>query len=364
VAHDFNNLLTVILANSALVLKGAPPAVAGPLRAIEQAATKAAELTAKLLGFARRSAIHLEPLALNDVVRETAELLRRTIDPRIDLDLRLAGDLWAVEADRSMVSQVLMNLCLNARDAMPEGGRLTVETSNLSLDETETGSNLDARPGEFTRLRVRDTGCGIPPEVRARIFEPFFTTKDVGKGTGMGLAMVYGIVRMHNGWIEVESDVGSGTEFDVYLPRSRRTPVAPPEPPPPPTGGRETVLLVDDEPMIRDLGVAILERFGYRVLLACDGREAIDIYRDRGREIDLVVLDLTMPNLSGRDASRELRRIDPGVRILFTSGYSADYLDDSSELPALGFVSKPYRPDELAAAVRAALDRAPASPDG
>jgi PAS domain S-box-containing protein len=358
VAHDFNNLLTAVLGNLSLVQKMLPadhPA-RDLLAASDKAAWRAAELTRQLLGFARRATVRLEPVDVNAAVAETVALLRRAIDPRIVLDGRPAPDLDTVLADLGQIGQVLMNLCLNARDAMPDGGTLTLETANAAVTVDHARRHVDARPGAFVRLTVTDTGAGIPPAARARVFEPFFTTKGIGRGTGLGLAMVHGIVRQHDGWVEVESEVGRGTRFDVYLPRSGRPAVAPLPPAPPPDGGTETVLLADDEPMLRTLGKAILEAQGYRVLVAADGQEAVEAYRREAGRIDLVILDLSMPRLSGRDACRQLVALDPAVRVLLSSGYAADQAASVQEAGVRGFVGKPYRPAGLAAAVRAALD--------
>jgi PAS domain S-box-containing protein len=359
VAHDFNNLLTAVLGHLALAQEQLPadhPArelVAGG----EQAAWRAADLTRQLLGFARRHALRLEPTDPAACVAETVALLRRTIDPRIAIDVRTDPPPGPVLADAGQIGQVLLNLCLNARDAMPEGGTLTLEAADVTVDEAHAGRHVAARPGAYVRLRVADTGAGIPPEVRERIFEPFFTTKGPGQGTGLGLAVVHGIVEQHRGWVEVASEPGRGSRFDVYLPRSPR-PTPPPAPAPAaaPARGTETVLLADDEPMIRTLGRAILEPRGYRVLLAADGQEAVDVFRREQGHIDLVILDLTMPRLSGRDACRELARLDPNVRVLLSSGYAADQAGALGEAGVRGFVGKPYRPADLTAAVRAALD--------
>jgi PAS domain S-box-containing protein len=408
VAHDFNNLLTVILGNVSLILAGRRvPHVESALRAtkdlalkttlaedsepatesnapllvqMERAALRAAELTRQLLGFSRRTALRLEPSDLNPAVEAIAGLLRRAIDPRIILETRNSGDSWLVQADLTQINQVLMNLCLNARDAMPEGGRLLLETESVVLTDESVRGHLEARPGEFVRLRVQDTGHGIAPEILPRIFEPFFTTKGTGGGTGLGLAMVYGIIKQHQGWIECASKVNEGTCFDIYLPRqlpslslrgrgdggegAKLAALGPPHPNLPPQGqrepcgGGETILLVDDEPMIRNLGRTILQGYGYRVLLAQDGLEALDIYRAQAGRIDLIVLDLTMPRLSGQDAFRRLLEVDPNVRVLFASGYSAEQIINLGSDRILGFIGKPYRPEELAYQVRAALGSA------
>jgi PAS domain S-box-containing protein len=359
-AHDFNNLLTAVLGNLSLLLSGLP--AGDPNREFatgaERAAQRAAGLTSQLLGISRRSVLRPQPLSLNATVEEVLAMLRRTIDPRISLEPRRAEDLGLVEADPGQMTQVLLNLCLNARDAMPEGGRLVIETANVVVAEAPPRPHLGARAGAFVRLRVSDTGTGIAPELLDRIFEPFFTTKAPGQGTGLGLAMVFGIVQQHRGWVECASEVGRGSCFDVYLARAvaleaRTAPPSAEEPPP----GRETVLLVDDEPMIRQLGGTILRRYGYQVLEAEDGQEAVDVFRQNADRIDLVVLDLTMPRLSGHETYRVLRELKPAVRVLFASGYSAEYLTEADREHAHGFVNKPYRAEELARLVREALDR-------
>jgi PAS domain S-box-containing protein len=363
VAHDFNNLLTVILGNVSLLRAGRAPEEIDDelLSATEKAALRAAELTNKLLGFSRRTALRLVETNLNTCVEETVMILRRTIDPAITIEVNLAPNLWKVEADPSQMNQVLMNLCLNARDAMPKGGRLRLETSNGVLDEDYARLHLEARPGEFVRLRVEDTGHGIPPEVRQRIFEPFFTTKEPGKGTGLGLAMVFGIIKQHQGWIDCYSEVDRGTRFDIYLPRYQRPDETAPgtAAAPLPLQGHETILLVDDEAMIRTLGQNILQSYGYRVLVAEDGARAVDIYHREQPHIDLVLLDVTMPGLSGREASQQLLQINPEVRIVFASGYSAEEIAQWPGEHVQGFVRKPYLPEELAQAVRARLEKRP-----
>jgi PAS domain S-box-containing protein len=365
VAHDFNNLLTAILGNTSLVLANLPAADANRelLQANEKAARRAAELTQQLLGFSRQTMLRLEPTNLHNAIHDTVKILRRTIDPRITVEVRSAPVLRQVRADPGQMSQVLMNLCLNARDAMPNGGRLLVETEPVVLDEEASRRHLDARPGEFVRLSVSDTGHGIPPDIRSRIFDPFFTTKEPGKGTGLGLAMVFGIIKQHQGWIECASEVGQGTRFDIYLPRAGEEAV-PPAPAPATRSasgrGTETILLADDEAMIRNLARAVLEQHGYQVLLAADGLEAVETYRRERHRIALVILDLTMPRLSGRDALRQLLQIDPQVRVLLASGYSAEHLSELEEDQIAGFIGKPYRVDELAKTVRATLDRAKA----
>ena len=359
VAHDFNNLLTVILAS--LSMLGQSSTLNGDERELlsqaESAASRAAALTNQLLGFSRRKAVLLETVDPNRCIRDTVSMLRRTIGPAVEILVETAADLWQVEADPNQIGQVLMNLCLNARDAMPNGGRLQLAAANVVVDEQYVDGNVQARKGDHVRLRVEDNGQGIPPEVLPHIFEPFYTTKAVGKGTGLGLAMTYSILRQSGGWIECHSRVGVGTRFDLYLPRCTRSafpaPTVAVTPAPPPISA--TVLLVDDEEMIRNIGRLVLRQHGYQVLLAKDGLDALEVYqREQGR-IDLVILDLLMPRLGGRDALRRLRQIDPGVRVLFSSGYSPETVTESAADGVLGMISKPYRPQDVADAVRQAL---------
>jgi PAS domain S-box-containing protein len=361
IAHDFNNLLTVIQGNVSLLLRDAPAGSPGLefLRAIEKASGRAAELVRQLLAYSRRTILWLKPIHPEQAVEEMVTILRRTIDPRITVEVASAPDLWPVQADPTQVHQVLMNLCLNARDAMPEGGRLVLETDNVELTPETVHNRPEARVGQFVRLRVRDTGHGIPPAVLPRIFDPFFTTKEQGKGTGLGLALVFGIVKQHRGWIECTSEVNQGTTFTIFLPRSTAPVAATPEPRPatsPPTG-HETIFLVDDEDMIRSLGRRMLQRAGYEVLLAANGEQALEVYRQAHSRIDLVILDLTMPRLSGKDALRQLVRINPAARVIIASGYSAEDMDVSGLDKVIAFIPKPFREEDLLKAVRQALDR-------
>lgn len=363
IAHDFNNLLTGILGNLALALADLPDGhpCRDLLTSAETAGFRAADLIRQLLSFSRRAPLQPVSLNLNTSIDETVRLLRSTLDPRIILNIKAEPKLWQIQADASQISQVLMNLCLNARDAMPQGGNLTLETANVRLDRDRASVSLDGRPGDFVHLCVSDNGQGMPPEVREHIFEPFFTTKEPGKGTGLGLAMVFGIVKQHGGWIECTSAVGQGTYFDIYLPR-----LAAPKAAPAAIGtidgvrgGKETILLADDEEMVGRLGETTLKRHGYQVLIASDGTEALDVYRRRGRDIDLVILDLSMPKLSGPDTLRELRKINPTVHVLISSGFCSDEDRLTIEKEGIaGFVAKPYRPADLARKVREVLDRA------
>jgi CheY-like chemotaxis protein len=304
----------------------------------------------------------LRPLPLSESAREVVTILERTIDPRVRVEVRAAPELGLVQADAGQMTQVLMNLCINACDAMPEGGTLTLETANVTVDEAQARNRVGARPGPFVRLSVTDTGHGIAPEHLPRIFDPFFTTKPAGKGTGLGLAMVFGIVQQHQGWVECHSTVGRGTRFELYLPRYEPAPAAPAPTAPRPgqlsvsSLGTEVILLAEDNDMLRTLASTFLRRHGYQVIAAADGQEAVEEYqRHRGR-VAAVVLDLMMPRLSGRDALRRLREIDPGVRVVFASGYSDTQLSEEEQTSVQGFVNKPYQERDLVHAVRAALD--------
>jgi two-component system cell cycle sensor histidine kinase/response regulator CckA len=359
IAHDFNNLLTPICGFAELLLEKAPESSEQQeyLRQIRVAAERAAALTGQLRLFTRQAKGERRPLQLNSVVEETHDLLERSIPKGIAIELRLESELWAVEADSSQISQVLMNLGVNARDAMPDGGTLTLETRNVTLDEEWARAILEARPGRYVRLSVSDTGCGMSPEVQARLFEPFFTTKEVGQGTGLGLSIVYGIVKGHKGFINVYSEEGRGSTLHVYLPviegAVEEREVEGLELP----AGTETILLVDDEEMVRALGQAVLEPCGYTVLMAEDGVQALEVYQAHQGEIGLVVLDVIMPQMGGFECLRRLRELDPRVRVLISTGYTARGL--AQELVAegaLGVVEKPFQIHDFATAVRGALD--------
>jgi two-component system cell cycle sensor histidine kinase/response regulator CckA len=360
VAHDFNNLLTAILANLSLVLGDTPvPAAAREaLQSAEQATIRAAELTRTLLGFARRTPLQTVPLALGETLAATLKLVRASLPPEITLQVDMPHDLWLVEADPDQLEQVLTNLTLNARDAMPRGGRLQYAACNFVPTPDYLRSHVEAQHGEFVRLRVGDTGCGIPPEIRQRIFEPFFTTKPKGHGTGLGLATAFSIVKQHSGWIECHSEPGRGTTFDIFLPRSLRERAAAAERPAPRTGhgGHETILVVDDESAVRDAAKNILTQAGYQVLLAADGAKALEIYRVLRRQIALVILDSVMPNLSGRETLESLARLNPHVRVLFSTGYCNDQQAVKAVPQVCGYLPKPYRAEELTLKVRQMLD--------
>ncbi|MEW5744861.1 MAG: response regulator [Nitrospirota bacterium] len=353
IAHDFNNMLQAVIGNTSLMkmrLKDADPLLK-PVNAIEIAANRAANLTRQLLGFARGGKYITKPISLNAAVEDVIQIISRTIDRAVEVRSVLTEGLWLVEADKSQIEHVLVNLCINARDAMPEGGVLQIETHNF------TGSPPlpDAPASRYVTVRVIDTGTGIDRRVQQRIFEPFFTTKEEGKGTGMGLAMAYGVIKNHGGFITVDSEVGKGTAFTLYLPASDKTEAADEtkgeEPPP----GKGTVLIVDDEDIVRDFGVAALSECGYTVIEASDGQEAVELYRQRKDEIDVVILDLIMPKMGGKETFERLKEINPGVRVLISSGYSvSDAAREVLEGGAAGFIQKPFDVRQLAVKVKGA----------
>lgn len=360
IAHDFNNLLTVMQGFSELLLaeKDQDHPDYADLQKIFHAAKNGAELVQRLLMFSRKSEPKPVPMNLNKQVLEVEKLLRRTIPKMIDIKLELSASLPEINADMSQMEQVLMNLAVNARDAMPDGGKLTVRTDVVILDEEYCRLHIEANPGEHVLLEIADTGHGIEKETVEHIFEPFFTTKEMGRGTGLGLAMVYGIVKQHNGHVTVYSEVGKGANFRVYLP------AIPVELEPEvediaiiPRLGTETVLLVDDEEFVRDLGARILTKNGYTAIQAQNGREAVDLFKKERSQISLVILDLIMPEMGGKECLREILKIDPQAKVLVASGYSADAsVKETTQMGAKGFVAKPFRMKELLRDVRKVLD--------
>lgn len=363
IAHDFNNLLTAILGNTQLLLRELPPGDAkrGDVEEIRRASERAAALTRQLLAYSRRQMLRPEVLDLNGVVADMDRMLRRLIGEHITLRTVLAPDLGRVRADPSQLEQVIVNLAVNARDAMAGGGMLTIETASVDLDATWAAEHLGAPPdgGPYVMVAVSDTGTGMTAAVRAHLFEPFFTTKEVGKGTGLGLATVYGIVKQSGGYISVYSEPGQGTTFKIYLPR---LPASAPQPPGTPAAraegrGSETVLIVEDEAAVLHLSRRALEAQGYVVLAAGDPRDALRIVERHGGPIDLLLTDVVMPGLSGRELAEQLTARRPGVRVLYMSGYPGDAVVQGGALPGgSAFLQKPFSPDGLARKVRDVLD--------
>ena len=300
-------------------------------------------------------------LDLNQSINEMTKLLRRTIGEDIQLQFKFAMQPLFVHADASMLDQVLMNLAVNARDAMPKGGQLIIETSAVDFDESVRAKSVQACPGSFACLSVSDTGNGIPPEILPRIFEPFFTTKEVGKGTGLGLATVFGIVQQHQGWINVYSEPGRGTIFRIYLPRLAGTSGQKTEPAALTTlrGGDETILLVEDDAYLRDSVRQSLSQLGYRVLEAVNGIEALEIWKQHRDEIHLLLTDLVMPGgINGQELDERLLKENPKLKVIYASGYSTEVADKDSRLKeGDNFLSKPFEAHKLALVVRTCLDR-------
>jgi PAS domain S-box-containing protein len=361
IAHDFNNLLTIICGCSDLLVR--LPSLTDDdrelVREIYAAGERAAALTRQLLGFSRRSVLQPRVVDLNELVRESGKMLRRLIGEDIDLALALGADLRPVKVDPGQLDQVLMNLAVNARDAMPRGGRLTIETANVTITDDYAASHVQTAAGPHVMLAVTDTGVGMTPDVMAHIFEPFYTTKGVDQGTGLGLSMVLGVVQQSGGGIHVYSEPNVGTSFKIYLPVTTEaeagvhvasTPAR--------ARGSETVLLVEDEPSVRALASRTLEMHGYRVLQASDGKDALDVAGRHGDgAIDLVLSDVVMPNLSGPELVARLRARFPHLKVLFMSGYTDEAVVRHGLLDAqVSFVQKPYTPSDLAQRVRKVLD--------
>ena len=331
VAHDFNNMLQAILGYTKLArrgMNGSGP-TSGYLEEVRKAADRASQLTSQLLAFGRRQVLNPVDLDLNQVIVDITAMLRRVLGEQVELRVRKADDLYNVHADPRQIEQVLMNLCINARDAMVDGGRIDVVTRNIKLDDREPRRHPDLKRGGYVELSVSDQGCGMCPETINQIFEPFFTTKEVGRGTGLGLATVYGIVQQHNGSIEVDSIEGEGTVFRVLLPASERYATPPanhPEMERPARGGTETVFVAEDEGTVRRLVVDVLERAGYRVVAARDGDEALTMFDAHAHGIDVALLDAVMPGNTGREVYEYMRSQGARFPVLFCSGYAADAL--------------------------------------
>jgi PAS domain S-box-containing protein len=367
IAHDFNNLLMLIKGYSDL-LRDRLPAEETPREyasEIQKAADRASSLTQQLLAFSRKQVLELRVLDVNQVVTSMSKMLPRLLGEDIEVVTRLNSAIGRVKADPGQLEQVLMNLAVNARDAMPEGGRLTIETGECELDDEYVRQHPGARPGRFVMLAVSDTGVGMNTDVRAHVFEPFFTTKAKGKGTGLGLAMVYGIVKQSNGYIWVYSEPGQGATFKVYLPRveeAAESELRAPATGPPPRG-TETVLVVEDEDGVRRVTREYLEANGYSVLEAQSGAEALAVAEQHAGPLHLVLTDVVMPGMSGRELTERLRRRRPELRVIFMSGYTDDAVMHHGALaPGVAFLQKPFARDALARKVREVLDgQAPAA---
>jgi signal transduction histidine kinase/HAMP domain-containing protein/ActR/RegA family two-component response regulator len=364
VAHDFNNMLTIIQGHSSALLAKPilPSDVLDPLQAIYFAAERAAGLTRQLLMFSRKNVIQPDLLDLREVVGNMTRMLGRLLGETIKLEFVPPSELPAMEGDTGMIEQVIMNLSVNARDAMPRGGRLIISIDTVTIDDDYERSHADAHAGRFVRLRVTDTGIGMDAATLRRIFEPFFTTKDIGKGTGLGLATVYGIVKQHEGWLEVNSEPNKGATFDVFFPASekilapKKQKAASPESAP---GGTETILIVEDEPVLREMARDILSGCGYRIFEASSGKEALNAWRRKASEIDLLLTDMVMPEgVSGADLAKQLLLNHPDLKVIFTSGYTANEVNTDMLLKMkASYLQKPYTHADLAKTVRDCLDK-------
>jgi signal transduction histidine kinase len=363
VAHDFNNLLTVIIGgldtirrakvgDESRIKRGADVALQG--------AQRAAQLTARLLAFSRRQPLNPKPLDLNELVRDMTELLHRTLGETIELEGVLAPRLWRVELDQNQLESAIINLAVNARDAMEEGGKLTIETANTALDENYTATDSEVIPGQYVMLAVSDTGAGMSKQIQARAFEPFFTTKEVGRGTGLGLSMVYGFVKQSGGHVTIYSEIGEGSTVKLYFPRfmgEAAAPIAESVVDAPLASHDEVVLVVEDNADVRSYSVMVLGELGYRVLEASDATSAMVIIGSSAR-IDLLFTDVVLPGKSGRVLADEARKVRPELKVLYTTGYSRNAIVHHGRLdPGVQLVSKPFTFDELAKRVRSVLDK-------
>jgi two-component system, cell cycle sensor histidine kinase and response regulator CckA len=362
IAHDFNNLLTIMNGYTELILseKTEDDPIYLDLQTILETGRKGAELVHRLLTLSNKSEITLRSCSLNFIAENSVVLIKRTIPKMIEIETIFTKNLAMVNADAGQIEQVLLNLCINAKDAMPEGGKLRIETQNVAVDEAYCRIHTEAKPGPCVLLEVVDTGTGMDQKTLDRMFDPFFTTKgwDFKKGTGLGLSMAKGIVEKHGGWITCESEPGKGTIFRIYFPAIIETPgVQKHEPKAEPVRGTGNILLVDDEEHVRDLGKRILERAGFTVMTASNGREALEIYSKEQTSIDLVVLDLIMPQMGGERCFEELIKINPQVRVIVSSGHSLTPEEqDRLGISAKGFVNKPYQIKQLLGVVSGVMD--------
>jgi CheY-like chemotaxis protein len=362
IAHDFNNLLTIISANAELIEQDLPDTLASlrsELAELKAAARRGSAMVRKLLTFSRETEIELKPVEVGALVSEITGMLRRLLPENIEIRGDVAPELTTIMGDPGAIEQALINLGTNARDAMPNGGRLELTVRRMALDDSYlTAVGASVEPGNYACISVTDNGSGMDERTRQKIFEPFFTTKPPNQGTGLGMAMVYGIVRHHSGFINVYSEVGKGTTIRVFFPLApSAVREVKPDPGPAPRGGSETVLVVEDEDMIRSSARRILERFGYTVLVAADGEEALGILRSSDHEVRLVISDVVMPRLSGRQLHDAVIREKMPVRFMYTSGYTAlDARETATLDPGVPFLPKPWVVADLLNRIRSVLD--------
>jgi nitrogen-specific signal transduction histidine kinase/CheY-like chemotaxis protein len=358
IAHDFNNILMGIQGNASLMLLKIDSSHPNFEKAknIERYVQNGTELTKQLLGFARRGKYNVKTTDLNDTIEKSSALFART-KKEIQVHTRLASDIWSVEIDRGQIDQALLNLYINAGQAMPDGGDLYLETENVELDHNYV-KPYKVEPGKYVKITVADTGFGIDKANRKRIFEPFFTTKEMGRGTGLGLASVYGIIKNHGGYINVYSEINQGTTFTIYLPASEKTVPAEKESTVAIMKGTGTILLIDDEDMIIDTGEQLLKELGYSVLIARSGSDAIEVYKHNHKTIDLVVMDMIMPGMGGGDAFDRLKEINPEAKVLLSSGYSINgQATKIIERGCDGFIQKPFNMKQLSEKIHNIIGR-------
>jgi PAS domain S-box-containing protein len=363
IAHDFNNVLTVITGTIDILIDGVAdrPGLATVAHMIEEAATRGAGLTRQLLAFARKQPLQPRETDINALVAETANLLRPTLGEDVEIERMLEDGAWRAMIDPTQLASALLNLALNARDAMPSGGKLTLETANVILDEVYAQANSEVTPGPYVMVAVSDTGTGIPAALHHKVFEPFFTTKDIGKGTGLGLSMVYGFVKQSNGHIKIYSEEGHGTTIKLYLPRaSGETQTIEAAPSPRLQGGHEAILVVEDDALVRNYVVSQIESLGYKAIAANTGAEALALL-ERGVMFDLLFTDVVMPGgMNGRELAERVKRHRPGTRVLYTSGYTENAIMHHGRLdPGVALLNKPYRKTELARKIREVLGEPP-----
>jgi two-component system cell cycle sensor histidine kinase/response regulator CckA len=357
IAHDFNNLLGGILGYASLLLSDMPEnhIYYNDIHTIAETAKRAADLTNRLLAFARGGKYHVRSIDLNQIVEDVIAILSRSINKSISIETYIGKNLWWVKGDSQQIHQAVMNVCLNAADAMSGGGKLKIRTANVILDENFSKTQLGVQPGDYIRITISDTGVGMDEKTKNRIFEPFFTTKPAGEGTGLGLAMVYGIVKNHEGAILVDSEIGRGTKVSILLPRFQEVKEETEISPVPQSSPENKILLVDDEEVIRQVGKRMLEKGGYGVLLASNGKEALNIYQKRQKDIDLVILDLIMPEMGGKETFKRLREMDNNLKVIFTSGYGPYNQHDLKQFGNAIFIQKPFQTEVLLQSIRKML---------
>ncbi|MBW1703003.1 MAG: PAS domain S-box protein [Deltaproteobacteria bacterium] len=358
IAHDFNNLLMGILGNASLVLLDIDSShpYYEKLKNIQQHVQSGADLTKQLLGFARGGKYEVRPTDLNEIIKKSSEMFGRT-KKEVVIHPKYQKNIWTVEIDRGQIDQVLLNLYVNAWQAMPEGGNLYIQTKNITLDKNYV-KPYKSKPGRYVRISVTDTGVGMDESTRQKIFDPFFTTREMGRGTGLGLASVYGIIKNHDGIINVDSEEGEGTTFNIYLPATEKETIQKEHLPEEVLKGTETLLLVDDEDMIIDACEQLLEEMGYKVLIAKGGKDAIKVYKKNKDEIDMVILDMIMPDMGGGETYDKLKEINPKIKVLLASGYSID--GQASEILGRGcngFIQKPFQMENLSHKIKEVLEK-------